>query len=460
MTTFKRTFYGQAQFLPQLVSSSAWRNAMQTALAIGIGVGLPFFILVMLRLLGWDISSGLYLIVVTLLVMNACATVWEGVLALKRSDPPAQAASYPPASMIIAAYLPNEAKTLPTVLDAFLRLEYAAPLQIILAYNSPYDMAYEHELHQLAAQHPHFLPLRVAGSTSKAENVNAALSFCTGQFVGVFDADHIPDAGSVERAWDWIAGGYDVVQGRCLIRNGDESWIARTVAVEFENIYGLTHPGRARMHGFGIFGGSNGYWRTELLREIRMDKTMLTEDIDSSFRAIARGMRVASDPNLISRELAPVRLRSLLNQRLRWAQGWFQVTLKHAVPLLRAPHLNWQQKLGVFHLLIWRECMSWLSLLIIPLLLYFGWALGGLHQIDWFVPIFVLTTVVTTAATPIQVLIAYRLSSEQMRTRRSWFWWYLLLSLIFYSEYKNMIGRVAQIKEWVGERVWKTTARG
>ena len=65
------------------------------------------------------------------------------------------------------------------------------------------------------------------------------------------------------------------VKGRstlCLTRNGDETWLAKMIAVEFESIYAVSHPGRAKLHRFGVFGGSNGYWRTGLLHETRMTR--------------------------------------------------------------------------------------------------------------------------------------------------------------------------------------------
>jgi hypothetical protein len=34
------------------------------------------------------------------------------------------------------------------------------------------------------------------------------------------------------------------------------------------------------------------------------------------------------------------------------------------------------------------------------------------------------------------------------------------MSIIFYSGYKNIIARVANIKEALGERVWRITPRG
>ncbi len=177
---------------------------------------------------------------------------------------------------------------------AFLRVQYPGPLQVILAYNTPKDMPeIEERLREIARDNPRFVPMRVTASTSKAQNVNAALPYVTGEMTAVFDADHQPDPESFRRGWRWISHGADVVQGHCFIRNGEASWVAKMVAIEFEQIYAVSHPGRAKLHGFGIFGGSNGYWRTGLLRELRMHGFMLTEDIDSSMRAVVRGRRIA-----------------------------------------------------------------------------------------------------------------------------------------------------------------------
>ena len=184
-------------------------------------------------------------------------------------------------------------------------MDYPGPIQIILAYNTPVEMPIEERLREIARSDPRFVPLRVDGSTSKAQNVNAAISIVSSPVVGIYDADHHPDPDSFRRAWRWIAAGADVVQGHCFIRNHDASWLSRIVAIEFELIYAVSHPGRARLHGFGLFGGSNGFWRTDVLREVRMRGSMLTEDIDSSLRAVENGYKIVSDPHLVSRELSP-----------------------------------------------------------------------------------------------------------------------------------------------------------
>jgi diguanylate cyclase (GGDEF)-like protein len=440
----------------------AWSRLPAQLVLLGlIALVLPFALYAVLAANGLDITPIAYIIVVLALLITAYLILVEGFKALRRIDPPEEpGATYPPASAIIAAYLPNEAATVVETIEAFLRLTYPGQLQVILAYNTPRDLPMEVVLKELARRDRRFVPLRVADSISKAQNVNAALATVTGEFVGVFDADHHPEPESFTRAWHWLAHGYDVVQGHCLVRNGDESWVARMIAVEFEAIYAASHPGRARLHDFGIFGGSNGYWKTDLLRQTRMHGFMLTEDIDSSIRIIEAGYKIASDPYLISRELATTTLKALWNQRMRWAQGWFQVSLRHTWRGLRSQRLSFRQKLGFVHLLAWREIYPWLSFQMVPIIAFWAWRLGGPDRIDWFVPIFVLTTLFTQSAAIGQTLFAYRLAAPEIRRRRRWFVFYLLVSFLFYTPFKNLIAMVAQIKEALGERQWKVTPRG
>jgi CheY-like chemotaxis protein/cellulose synthase/poly-beta-1,6-N-acetylglucosamine synthase-like glycosyltransferase len=435
------------------------RLPLQIALTVVGGIIVPFFIYYGLALYVYDITPAMYLIIVAGLLFTS-GLIWvEGFLALRRVDPPEEPQRpYPPASAIIAAYLPNEAATIIETVEAFLKVDYPSPVQVIVAYNTPHDLPIEATLQEIARRDPRIVPLRVQDSTSKAQNVNAALSIVTGEFVGVFDADHHPQPDSFMRAWRWLSHGWDVVQGHCLIRNGDASWVAKMTAVEFEGIYSVSHPGRARLHGFGIFGGSNGYWKTDLLRQTRMHGFMLTEDIDSSLRVIEEGYRIQSDPWLISRELAPAELSALWNQRLRWAQGWFQVSRKHITLAMRSRHLSVRQKFGMFHLLAWREIFPWLSLQIIPIIIF--WMLTrGWSYIDWFVPLFVFTTAFTLGTGPGQAIFIRSTAHPEIRDRRGWILWYAVVAFFFYTEFKNLIGRLAHVKELMGERAWKVTPR-
>ena len=443
----------------------AWIGiTFQFVLSLILGLGLPFALYAVCDALGADISGTVYIGVVIVLVVTA-ASIWiEGFLALKATTPPNNPGEkYPVATVIIPAYLPNEAETIIETINAFLRIDYPNQIQIIVAYNSPMALPVEEELDALAKAHAHSAlftiePIRVMGSSSKAQNVNAVISRVQGRFVGIFDADHHPRPDSFVRAWLWLSNGWDVVQGRCTIRNGMASWVSRMVAVEFEQIYAVSHPGRARLHGFGIFGGSNGFWRTQVLHETRMRHSMLTEDIDSSIRAVGAGYKIASDRDLVSEELAPTTLSQLLNQRLRWAQGWFQVSLQRISSVLSSPHVSLRQKLGLIHLLVWRELFPWYSIQVLPIMGYWVWAYGW-HYIQWAVPIFLATTIFTLSTGPSQILFAYLLADKAMRKRPSWFIEYLFVSTFLFSPFKDTLSRIAHLKEAMRERAWRVTPR-
>jgi len=436
------------------------RTPLQIAATFVIAWFVPFGIYLGLDQLGLDVSFLVYLVVVSSLVITGTFILAEGVMAIRQKEPPEEPTNpYPKATALIAAYMPNEAATVVDTIEAFLAVDYPNDLQIILAYNTPDPLPVEEHLDRIAAQHPNFLPVRVVGSNSKAQNVNAALTLAEGEFIGMFDADHQPRPDAFTRAWRWIDSGYDVVQGHCLTRNGDAGFLAKMVAVEFESIYAVAHPGRAKMHRFGVFGGSNGFWRTELLHETRMRGSMLTEDIDSSMRVVERGFKIRSDRNLVSRELATTSFTQIWNQRMRWAQGWFQVSLEHIKFAFRSSELSVRQKMGIFHLLMWREIYPWLSQQLFPLLAFWAVKQGGLYRLDWTIPIFVATSVFTFSVGPLQTLFAYKLADPEIKQHKSWFWGYLLFTTPFYTEYKNLIARVAHVKQFMGESNWRVTPR-
>lgn len=291
------------------------------------------------------------------------------------------------ATAIICAYLPNEADIILKTLAHFRTLPFD---QVILAYNTPKPMPL---IEGLIKELPYVEAVSVPGSTSKAENLNYVLDndLIQSPHVALFDADHYPEEEAVNRAANWLNEGYDAVQGRCIIRNRG-NWLTRLVAAEFDTVYRLLHLSRFNLSGTAIFGGSNGYWKTESLSKLRFRK-VLTEDIDMSLRALAQGVRIAHDPNIVSTEEAPETISALWKQRVRWSHGWLEVTLWHTPKLLFSKHLNPWAKLYWAYNLVYREVFSFLSFSVVFVLgAYF--VLGG----DRNSPLFLWTTAFTLSS--------------------------------------------------------------
>ena len=247
---------------------------------------------------------------------------------------PTRESKLPIIDLIIVAYLPNEQDI---VMD---RAHYAVEkivyprdrIRVNVVYNTPRSIEpLETDLQNLMIKHPNLRVIKVLGSTSKADNLNHFFSLDTGaDVIAIFDCDHYTHPYGPRWAAERFVSNkkIDVVQGRCVIFNTQESWLSALIAVEFDKIYAISHPGRAAMWGFGLFTGSNGYWRASLIKDLKMDGHMLTEDIDSALRAVARNAKTVHDSNVISYELAPATWMAFWKQRLRWTQGWTQASIK------------------------------------------------------------------------------------------------------------------------------------
>jgi cellulose synthase/poly-beta-1,6-N-acetylglucosamine synthase-like glycosyltransferase len=168
--------------------------------------------------------------------------------------------------------------------------------------------------------------LKVENSTSKAENLNAALELVKTENVVIYDADHHPDPQSLLIASAAMtAHNCACVQGSTYLRTRP-NMLAAYINAEFFVTHFVFFPAMQFVTSMGVFGGSNALWRTDALRAYQFRADMQTEDIDLSTRALLSGrVRIRFEPRCRSGELPPASFQALYRQRLRWALGWDQV---------------------------------------------------------------------------------------------------------------------------------------
>jgi len=466
--------------VPSARAPIGWDNVIFTHVVI---VGVPTILYYYLRLSGASLFE-LHCAVATVYLITALMIFYEAALALFRrfaGEPraydghvdrmgqwvkralgvsgarvPSPTRPVPRSSFIVAAYLPNEQEiifeTLAHILSTVRRP--GAGLEIILAYNTPVALPIEDELRRFAERHPELRLLRVEGSESKAENLNAGIDAATGEIVGILDADHHPPADCFERAWRWLEGHYDVVQGRNVIRNRATNFLTRMIGVEFECMYGVSHPARSLIVDTAIFGGSNGYWRAEVLRRTRFDQAFMTEDIDASSRALLEGYRIIADRSIVSTELAPTNFRSLWFQRKRWAQGWLEVTLRYQREFWSSKKLSLMQKAYWTYLLLYRELYPPITLQILPiiasLLMISGEVPLKAHWYLW------VTAIITLASGPFQTFVAVKNAFVRPTLLTAFEY---ALFVFFYVIVKNMISVVAIYDHMMKRTDWVVTRR-
>lgn len=263
---------------------------------------------------------------------------------------PARSESYEVLAATTAAVLSQSYRNLQLVLSiGFDDLETLAVGQRLVAENA------DPRLHLSISQSP---------VHNKPTQLNAALTRCTGEIVGILDAETVSAPGLLAQMdGAFQAAGVSVVQGGVIMTNFRSSFVALRACLEY-----FTHH-RSKMHftaahGSILMGGNTVFFRRSLLEQLGgWDDTNLAEDAELSLRIQTLGHRVtvAYDPLLVSREEAPTTIRAWTKQRTRWNLGFLQTLAKGE--WRRLPGAR-ERRLAVWNLL--QPTMVSLSALALP----------------------------------------------------------------------------------------------
>ena len=166
---------------------------------------------------------------------------------------------------------------------------------------------------------------------NKPRALNNGLRECSGDIVGIFDAEDIV-APTLLRSVDqrFRETGADVVQGATQLMNYRSSWFAVRNVLE----YYFWFKSRLHFHarnGFIPLGGNTVFIRRKWLDAIGgWDERCLAEDCELGCRLSTMGAKtvVSYTSGLATREETPETLRALVRQRTRWNQGYLQVLRK------------------------------------------------------------------------------------------------------------------------------------
>jgi cellulose synthase (UDP-forming) len=240
------------------------------------------------------------------------ATVWRNRL---RAHSPA-----PSIDVFITAYGEEPALVRRTVIAA--RTMDLAHRTVLL------DDGDSDELRDIAAAEGVDYFRRDGGAHAKAGNVNAGLARTEGEFVVIFDADHVPDRSFLisvlPRFHDpdvaFVQSPQSYLNNVNLVASG--SGEAQRI------FYELVCPGKNHFNA-AFCVGTNVMFRRLALDTIGGIWTgSNSEDIWTSIELHKRGWKSIYVPQVLARGLAPEDVPSYLKQQLRWASGGFEVLLR------------------------------------------------------------------------------------------------------------------------------------
>ncbi|MDP6954357.1 MAG: glycosyltransferase [Planctomycetota bacterium] len=227
---------------------------------------------------------------------------------------------------------------------------------------------------------------------AKAGNLNHALEQTDGEFIIIFDADHVPEKRFIKRLLGYFRDEkVGMVQTPHAFYNfdtfqGSLDYEKKRFWEEGQLFYNVIQPGKNRWNAV-VFAGSAAMFRRKALEDVGyIAVETITEDMHTGLRMNALGWKSHYiSERMIAGQAAPD-VTTYHSQRLRWAEGNLSI-LFHDNPLTMHG-LNMQQRLSYFGSIIhWAGGFPKLAIYLTPILLLFtgvppvsefSWTLAGI----------------------------------------------------------------------------------
>lgn len=287
-----------------------------------------------------------------------------------RTDPPALEAA-PFVSILIPCH--NEGDNVRETIASAMAQRY--PSFEVIAINDGSGDDTGEKLNLLAAQYPLLRVVHLDRNLGKANAMRMGALAARSEYLVCIDGDALLDEYATHwMVWHLCSGArVGAVTGNPRIRNRS-TLLGRLQVGEFASIIGMIKRAQ-RVYGriFTVSGVICAFRRTALHQIGYWSDSMVTEDIDISWRLQMNHWDIRYEPNAMCFILMPETVRGLWKQRLRWAQGGVEVLLRHTRDLFSWRRRRMWPVLGEYLLsLAWAYMMAFIILL---------WALGKAFEL-------------------------------------------------------------------------------
>ena len=295
---------------------------------------------------------------VEIIVLSVIGLIYSGLAGLRifsivaglhRTPKQATMASQPPLSeaelpsFTVMLPLLREGGVLPDLVDALKRLDYPAAKLDIKFLIERTDTETRKVADQLVLP-PHFEVVLVPASLplTKPKACNYALPFARGEYLVIYDAEDLPEAGQLREAAEAFHRTDENIacfQAPLNFYNWRENWLTRQFTLEYTSLFDLLLPALHRLRLPLPLGGTSTHFRTKVLRKVgAWDPFNVTEDADLGYRLAAAGYQTGVLGSTTNEE-ANCETGNWVRQRSRWLKGWMQTYIVH----MRNPRRLWRQ---------------------------------------------------------------------------------------------------------------------
>ena len=153
--------------------------------------------------------------------------------------------------------------------------------------------------------------------------------------VAVVDADTLVSGNLLAAFAARLARGGHALQAHYAVRNAEESWRTRLLALAFAAMHGVRSLARERLSLSCGLRGNGMAFSAELLRRVPHAAWSVVEDVEYGLQLGCAGERVQYVAEAEVRGEMAADERASRAQRRRWELGRREIARRHALPLLR-----------------------------------------------------------------------------------------------------------------------------
>jgi cellulose synthase/poly-beta-1,6-N-acetylglucosamine synthase-like glycosyltransferase len=279
----------------------------------------------------------------------------------------------PKFSIIVPAK--DESAVIGRCLNALLNVDYPKDKMEIIVVEGNSTDATKEMCAEFAKKNPDIAKVVCEKSSNgKPAALNLALPHVTGDIVGVFDADSVPEKSVLQK----IAARFQdksiaAIQGSAVSLNEKQNMLTRTAAMEDKAWFQGLMGGREKLKLFVPFTGSCQFIRSAILKELGgWDESALAEDVELALEMTKRGYVVSFAPDISSGQETPSNLRSLVTQRTRWYRGYMEAAFKYGSLLEKQNRRTIDAEISLIGPFI----------MLVSLASYFNWGLSMLFSVE------------------------------------------------------------------------------
>jgi len=242
----------------------------------------------------------------------------------------------PAFSLIVPAK--DEERVIDRVLEALLRLDYPLEKKEIIVVEDGSRDGTAKVCAEYARRYPGIVKFyHRSSSTGKPDALNFAIERASGEIIGIFDADNVPEEKVLMKAASYFyKGGLAALQGRTYSLNSRQNLITRIVSYEEAAWYNAYIMGKEALGLFVPLTGTCMFIRRKVFEEVGgWEEGSVAEDVELAARLLKNGRIVKFAPDVISWQESPSNLRQLIKQRVRWFRGYMDTALKYGVSFLK-----------------------------------------------------------------------------------------------------------------------------